>query len=59
MFNIANVGIKNKESSAFHKKYEKSHSKPGFTYKSKALKGQTIGIVLPVVMRIIIGTHIS
>ena len=59
MFNIANVGIKNKESSAFHKKSEKSHSKPGFTYKLKALKGQTIVILLPVVMRIIIGTHIS
>ena len=39
MFNIANVGIKNKESSAFHKKCEKSHSKPGFAYKLKALKG--------------------
>ena len=59
MFNIANVGIKNKESSAFHKKCEKSHSKPDFTYKLKALKGQTIVILLPVVMRIIIGTHIS
>ena len=59
MFNIANVGIKNKESSAFHKKCEKSHSEHGFTFLSKALKGQTIAIFLPIVMRIIIATHLS
>ncbi len=59
MFNIANVGIKNKESSAFHKKCENYHLKLVFTYKLKALKGQTIAIFLPVVMRLIIVTHLS